>query len=224
MERWIVLPGALVALLLALAIGYAATGYYAAKDASEALALRAETLIEAGRGPDGLGDNRIEQLLKIQDPDFYTHNGIDLATPGTGLTTLTQALAKQIGFEDFKPGVHKLKLIGYAIGLERELSKDQIFALYLDTVEMGRGPDGWMTGFFDASLAIYRRPAARLGHNDFLRLVAVMIAPAQYDLIIPDASLVDRVERLRRRLSGQCSPGDLFDIWLEGCARKIRFN
>ncbi|PCD76014.1 hypothetical protein CLN94_11020 [Pseudothioclava arenosa] len=36
---------------------------------------------------------------------------------------------------------------GYALGLERSLRKGLILALWLDALEMGRGPDGWMIGF-----------------------------------------------------------------------------
>ena len=53
--------------------------------------------------------NRVEMMLKIQDPNFYIHKGIDFSTPGAGLTTLTQALAKFLYFENFKPGFLKIE-------------------------------------------------------------------------------------------------------------------
>lgn len=37
---------------------------------------------------------RLNVLLKIEDPTFKTHRGVDLATPGAGMTTITQGLVK----------------------------------------------------------------------------------------------------------------------------------
>lgn len=33
-------------------------------------------------------------LLAIEDPAFYRHHGVDLKTPGAGLTTITQSLVR----------------------------------------------------------------------------------------------------------------------------------
>ena len=41
-----------------------------------------------------LSQRQKEILIKVQDPGFYNHNGIDLSTPGAGLTTITQAIVK----------------------------------------------------------------------------------------------------------------------------------
>ncbi|MEW8218785.1 MAG: hypothetical protein AB2770_10515, partial [Candidatus Thiodiazotropha taylori] len=51
---------------------------------------------------------RKSALLKIEDPNFYQHSGIDFTTPGAGITTITQALVKTIYFERFSPGIAKI--------------------------------------------------------------------------------------------------------------------
>ncbi|MGQ7555677.1 transglycosylase domain-containing protein, partial [Streptococcus suis] len=66
--------------------------------------------------------------------------------------------------------------------LESRLSKEQILALWLDTLEMSEGPGGWMTGFNKASSLIYGRPPAELNNTEFTRLVAVLISPSSYKL------------------------------------------
>jgi hypothetical protein len=38
----------------------------------------------------------LEMLLAVEDPNFYHHNGMDLQTPGAGITTITQNLVKRI--------------------------------------------------------------------------------------------------------------------------------
>ncbi|WFE75813.1 transglycosylase domain-containing protein [Roseinatronobacter sp. S2] len=138
--------------------GYGALGYWDAIRQSDKYETRADALIADGRGPDGLGADRLRQLVLVQDPAYLEHSGIDFSTQGAGLTTISQSLSKRLGFDEFRPGIGKIRQTGFALGLESQLSKDQILALWLDTVEMGRGPDGWMTGFFHASESIYGRP------------------------------------------------------------------
>ncbi|MDP8912939.1 MAG: transglycosylase domain-containing protein [Pseudomonadota bacterium] len=182
------------------------------------MAPRADRLLAQGRGAAGLGPGRIEQLLRVEDPGFEQHSGIDFSTSGAGLTTLTQGVGKRVGFAHFRPGVRKIRLIGYAMGLERSLTKAQIIALWLDTVGMGRGPNGWMTGFYEASRSIYGRPPHLLTEAEFLSLVAVPLAPATFDLQRRNDALQTRVARIQRLVRGQCQPTGLRDVWLEGCA------
>jgi membrane carboxypeptidase/penicillin-binding protein len=51
---------------------------------------------------------RIDALIKVQDPDFWTHKGIDPFLPLT-TTTLTQSIVKKLYFDDFQPGFAKVK-------------------------------------------------------------------------------------------------------------------
>ena len=218
MKRTLLVLTGIALLLVSLAIGYGVYGYFDGRNDGESLRARADALVAAQRGSAGLGPGRIEYLLTVEDPGFARHDGVDFSTDGAGMTTLTQSLGKRLGFERFRPGIHKIRLIGYAMGLEESLSKEQIVALYLDTAEMGRGPNGWMTGFYEASQAIYRRSPAQLADREFLSLVAVMIAPRRFDLRRPDAALDLRVGRIERLVRGECRPTGQRDVWLEGCA------
>lgn len=218
MKRILKYTAFLVGLVVVLAAGYGAKGYIDALSDSDALRTRADTLIAEGRGGAALGAERLAILLKVEDPGFAGHSGVDLSTPGAGLTTITQSAAKRLAFDKFRPGIGKVRQTGYALGLERRLSKEQILALWLDTLEMGHGPDGWMTGFFTASSTVYGRPPSELSNADFMRLVAVLIAPASYSLTRADAGLDERVGRIERLVSGACSPAGFRDVWLEGCS------
>lgn len=207
-----------IVILLVAALAYGAHGYFDARQDARLLAARADPLIAQGRGAAGLGPGRIEQLLLVEDPGFAGHSGIDFSTSGGGLTTLTQSVGKRVGFDNFQPGVRKIRLLGYALGLEQSLTKGQIVALYLDTVEMGRGPNGWMKGFYEASRSIYGRPPHLLSEPEFLSLVAVPIAPSTFNLQQPNDALRTRVERIQRLVRRQCQPNGLRDVWLEACA------
>ncbi len=208
------------AILLAMtfaAFAYGGKGYFDALADADTLALRADALISDQRGGVDVGEGRLAQILTVQDPAFYEHSGVDLTTPGAGVTTVSQSLSKRLAFEKFTPGIRKLRQTGYALGLERVLEKDQIIALWLDRLEMGRGPDGWMVGFFHTSDVIYGRPPDELTDEEFLRLIAVLIAPASFDLRSDDPDLDERADRIARLVSGECSPQGNGDVWYEAC-------
>lgn len=216
MMRWT----GLVVLLLLIAFGfYAASGYVAALQRADKLAARADTLIAQGRGAEALGPGRAMQLLQVEDPGFLRHDGVDRETPGAGLTTVTQSLARRVGFSRFRSGLAKVRLTTFAYGLERRLSKEQILTLYLDTAEMGYAPGGsWMVGFFNASQKIYGKAPADLDDRRFLSLVAVLIAPSDYDLARPGRALERRVDRIEHLIAGSCRPHGPNDVWFEDCA------
>jgi hypothetical protein len=211
--------GISMALLLIGLMGYGARGYWDAQSDAEGLRARADALIAQGRGGNALGTAHLAILLAVEDPNFWAHSGVDFSTPGAGLTTITQSAAKRLAFEAFQPGIGKIRQTGYALGLESRLSKEQILALWLATLEMGNGPDGWMVGFHSASSTIYGRPPAELTDAEFIRLVAVLIAPASYDLVRSDARLDERAARIQRLANGVCVPAGFSDVWLDGCRR-----
>lgn len=142
MKRFIRTVAISLILLALLGVGYGAVGYWDAIRHANEYAQRADALIAEGHGAEALGAARLHQLIRVQDPGFWEHGGIDLVTDGTGLTTISQSLAKRLGFDEFRPGIRKIRQTGFAFGLESRLGKEQIAALWLDTVEMGRGPDG----------------------------------------------------------------------------------
>lgn len=219
MRRIFKFAGLFSGLLIVAAFLYGGKGYWDALSDAPQLRERADELIAQGRGGASLGAEHLATMLKVEDPNFANHDGVDLSTPGAGMTTITQSASKRLAFEKYQPGVRKIRQTGYAMGLERELSKEQILALWLDTLEMGKGPDGWMTGFHKASSAIYGRPPAELSKAEFIRLVAVLIAPASYKLAGDDPALAERIGRIERLVAGTCVPDGLGDVWLDGCRK-----
>lgn len=217
MRRLLKFAGLFSGVLIIAAVAYGIKGYWDALADAPQLRQRADDLIAKGQGGTSLGAEHLAILLTVEDPGFADHAGVDFWTPGAGATTITQSAAKRLAFEKFRPGIGKIRQTGYAMGLESRLSKDQILALWLDTLEMGEGPEGWMTGFHRASSAIYARPPAALSDTEFTRLVAVLIAPGSYKLAENDAALNERVGRIERLVAGMCAPKGPGDVWLEGC-------
>ncbi|MES4992587.1 transglycosylase domain-containing protein [Phyllobacterium sp. 22229] len=217
MRRIFKFAGLLLGLLIIATVAYGGKGYWDALSDAPQLAQRADDLIAQGRGGASLGAGHLAILMAVEDPNFANHTGVDFSSAGAGATTITQSVSKRLAFEEFHPGVGKVRQTVYAMGLESRLSKDQILALWLDTLEMGQGPEGWMTGFHTASSAIYGRPPAELSNTEFIRLVAVLIAPGSYKLGENDTALNERVGRIERLVAGTCAPEGLSDVWLEGC-------
>ena len=206
---------------LALIVGvflYGGKGWYDAVQLADDFNRKANQLVSDGRGVESLTTQQLATLIKVQDPASYDHDGIDFSSKGAGITTLTQSLAKRLGFKDYTPGIGKIRQSGFALGLDSVLSKHQQVALFLDTAEMGKGPDGWITGFHNAADIIYQKPVAQLSENEFNSLVAVLIAPSRLKLSEPDAALNERVARITKLAHEKCEPNNFNDVWLEGCA------
>lgn len=160
----------------------------------------------------------MQQLLRVEDPNYWQHSGVDVHSNGAGFTTLTQSVSKRFAFKQFKPGIGKVRQTTYALGLEQRLSKNEILALFLDTLQMGQGRTDWMQGMFATSAQVYGKAPADLTDDQWLRLVAVGVAPKDFDLVAPDRHLEERVRRIERLLGDECQPRGVRDVWLNGCA------
>jgi len=209
----------LITLFIAVLV-YAVSGYFSGYRDSDRLKLEARTLIDLGKGPNALGAERLNLLLLVQDPAFYSHQGVDNKTAGAGLTTVTQSLSKRLAFDNFKPGIGKVRQTTYAITLEKHLTKTEILALFLDSVPMGQGPHGWTVGFFEASQSFYDMPPSELSDSEFIELVSVMIAPSLLNHMSRNSKFTERLKRIDRLHKGGCQPRDNKDVWFDACASK----
>src|SRR5262249_32074608 len=96
-------------LLIVVVVGYSAVVVIRARRETPELV---QALMSSGRivlHPEQFPPGWVKALLMVEDPAFYEHHGIDLSTPGAGLTTITQGLVKQLYFEHFTPGFAKVK-------------------------------------------------------------------------------------------------------------------
>jgi len=108
-----------------------------------------------------LSKRQTEILLKVQDPGFYRHNGIDMSTPGAGLTTITQSIVKKLFFDHFEPGIAKIKQSLIARYVVNELiSKDDQLTLFLNTMYFGKVNGEPIVGLESAANAYYHKPNA----------------------------------------------------------------
>jgi len=133
----------------------------------------------------------IPQLLKdavrvSEDIDFYNHNGIDFyelkesikrnlkeGKKARGGSTITQQLAKNLFLSSEKSYYRKLKEFFIARKLEKYLTKNRIFHLYLNVIEFGRG----IFGVEAASKHFFHKRVKNLNLEEIIRLVSVIPKP-----------------------------------------------
>ena len=137
----------------------------------------------------------IPQLLKetvriAEDAGFYWHRGIDFEELKEAIkkniqekkftrggSTITQQLAKNLYLSTKKSLFRKIKEYLIARKLEKTLSKDRIFELYLNVIELGPG----VFGIQAASQYYFGCSAAELTLEEIVRLVAVLPRPLSTD-------------------------------------------
>jgi membrane carboxypeptidase/penicillin-binding protein len=160
-----------------------------------------------------LSSKQLQILLTVQDPGFFQHNGVDFHTPGNGWTTLTQSVCKFIYFENFKPGIRKIKqtlLARYA--LHELASKDEQITMYLNLVWFDKG----VRGFAAAARHFYQKPFAQLNDDEFTALMAMTALPKNLNPKTHPQANAERVRRIKAVLAGRYKPRSLFDIWYDG--------
>lgn len=148
-----------------------------------------------------LNDTLVAALVATEDMRFYTHSGIDfvsLARVGFktvamgnrsqgGGSTITQQLAKNLFPRDTvsnrskvskvsKLGISKLKEWITAVKLEHNYMKEEIIAMYFNTVEYGSNA----FGIKSAAQTFFNKLPSELTVNEAALLVGVVNAPTKY--------------------------------------------
>ncbi|MBI5249268.1 MAG: transglycosylase domain-containing protein [Desulfomonile tiedjei] len=168
-----------------------------------------------------LSPRQIEILLKVEDPHFFEHRGVDLSTPGAGITTITQALVKHLYFEKFSPGIAKLKQTVIArFALDPLMAKNDQLRLFINTAYLG--PNA--SGFAQAAELFFGKPFAQLNEDEYVALVAMLIAPTTFDIKRYPERNHERVERIKRVVSGEYVPRGLFDVFYGKLEKDIQRN
>jgi monofunctional biosynthetic peptidoglycan transglycosylase len=129
----------------------------------------------------------LRETVRIsEDAAFYQHKGIDFVELkealkknwqkgeyARGASTITQQLAKNLYLSTDKNFVRKIKEFLIARRLENNLSKDRIFAIYLNVIEWGPG----IFGVEAAAQHYFHKSAGELNLEEIVRLVAVIPQP-----------------------------------------------
>lgn len=128
-------------------------------------------------------------FLAIEDARFYEHSGIDIVRIAGALvedvkrgdivqggSTISQQLVKNAALKSDQTVTRKLAEIMMAFKLEHRFSKDEILAMYLDTVYFGRGA----YGIEAAARAYFGVEAKELSTAQAALLAGVLKSPSNY--------------------------------------------
>ena len=165
---------------------------------------------------DELSPQLVQTLLSTEDIRFYEHSGIDLKglmraifgkmtfTFRGGGSTITMQLAENIfktmtdnrGYlyeHGFGSIVTKLKEWIISIQLEKSFTKEEIIAMYFNTIFFGHNSYGINT----AAATFFGKSPDSLNYQESALLVGMLNAPTRYSPIInPEKSLNKRTEVL----------------------------
>lgn len=200
------------------------TGYYfnevrVARAETPALVAASWRRYGAQLKPQDLSADRRAMLLAVEDPAFTRHHGVDLATPGAGMTTITQGLVKLIYFPNgFHQGIAKVRqtlIAQYA--LDSLVSKEDQLLLFLNICYLGNQNGQAIHGYAAAAQAYFGKAFAALTDEEFLSLVAMHISPV--NLKPGTAPNIERVQRIHAYLSGKYRPAGLLDVGYDGKQR-----
>jgi membrane carboxypeptidase/penicillin-binding protein PbpC len=163
-------------------------------------------------------------LLMVQDPAFRRHRGVDLATPGAGMTTLTQGLVKQLYFPSgFRPGAAKIRQTLIAQhALDALLPKDDQLELFLNIAYLGHHQRVAVHGFAAAARTYFGKDFSDLSDEEYLALVAALINPNS--LKPGTQASQDRVARIRRYVNGEYRPAGVMDLEYRGAEANLSFT
>jgi membrane carboxypeptidase/penicillin-binding protein len=165
-------------------------------------------------------DAYLQALLRVEDPNFYTHNGIDLTTPGAGWTTITQGLVKVYFYNGFSPGFLRYRKIDQTLIawiFNRQVEKKKQLQIFINAVYLGEYNGTEVIGFEEGARAYFNKEFSMLSEDEFLSLVAMIVGPNDYNAAAQPAKNQERVRRIRKLLRGECQPAGLGDVFYEQC-------
>ncbi len=131
----------------------------------------------------------IKAVIAVEDHRYYKHGAIDVISITRAIinnvkakklieggSTITQQLAKNIYFTQDRKLERKIAEIFMAYEIEKELDKDKIFELYVNTNYFGNG----YYGIGNASHGYYDKEPSKLNLYECTMLAGVPNAPSVY--------------------------------------------
>jgi membrane peptidoglycan carboxypeptidase len=138
---------------------------------------------------DELPEDYINAVVAVEDKRFFKHSGVDFISISRaffidikerafeeGGSTITQQLAKNTYFTQEKKITRKVAEIFMAIEYEKNLSKEEIFELYVNTSYFG---DGYYC-VKDASLGYFDKEPSDMNLYECTLLAGIPNAPSVY--------------------------------------------
>ncbi len=157
---------------------------------------------------DQLPENYINAVIAVEDHRYYEHGPVDFIGIARALytnirdkefdeggSTISQQVAKNIIFNQDNTLIRKIGEIFGAYDLEKNYSKNEILALYVNSNYFGNG----YYGIYDASMGYYHKQPKNLNLEEASMLAGVPNAPSVYaPTINPDLARERQTHVLNR--------------------------
>lgn len=161
---------------------------------------------------DEIPENLKQAVIAAEDDRFYEHPGVDykgilravfnLATTGErtqGGSTITMQVARNFFLDRERTYSRKLREILLALEIEKELSKDEILALYLNRNYMGNRA----YGVGAAAELYYGKPVGELNLAQVAMMAGLYKAPSKYNPLANESRARLRRDYVLRRMQEQ---------------------
>ncbi len=155
-------------------------------------------------------DVLIDALIATEDVRYYSHPGVDVQSLLRGFygfitgrrlgggSTITMQLANNLSFDSDNVYLRKFKEIPFALQIQRELTKEEILTLYLNTIYFGAGADG----IGAASFVYYGKDVSELSLAESAMMISLLPCPSACNPFSNPSRALDRREtRLRNMLN-----------------------
>ena len=222
-----------VGILLGLLVVYLAAAGLWAYTVTPAVIARASKgrSIDLGSLPDGT----VQILLRVEDPGFRKHKGIDPFTRGQGRGTITRALVRVLYLDRYDlggvagAGQHVFRFVHsfagpvdlgpdvMALVVNSRVSKDRQLRLFLQHVYMGTQKGRPVYGFAEGARVHFGKSRAQLTRRYVIALIGMMVDPDQFHPVLHPDALSERMLRIERLLGGQCKPRGAGDVYYADC-------
>ena len=150
-----------------------------------------------------------QAILAAEDERFYQHNGVDAlgivraalsnflgGGKRQGASTITQQVAKNFFLSSEKTYARKLYEALLSFKIENNLSKDQIFELYINQIYLGQRA----YGFGAAAQIYYGKPLKDLSIAEAAMLAGLPKAPSAFNPVVNPKRASQRQQYVLRRM------------------------
>jgi len=206
---------AIVSLVVVVIVGaiLGAAIYWAKKQTPAALA-RMNAEPQPMHASDLTGE-QLAELIQVADPNFYSHHGYSLRTPG--FETITQRLVAQNYFEGYQAWLEMGPGTVDAWVLNRTLSKDDQLKIFINTVRLGTSREHEVHGFQQAANLFFDKKFHELNREEYLSILAMIADPEKFHIQAEALANIERVNRIKKMLDGKCKASSIFDEELKNC-------
>ncbi len=155
----------------------------------------------------------LQAIVASEDRDFYEHSGINLKSLvrasvanlkkggfAQGGSTLSMQVVRSLTGRREKEVWRKLREMGLALGLDRELGKQGVLQMYLDAPYLGQRGGLSVCGFEAAAWHYFGKEARALTQLEAAALVSILPSPASLGRKLGTDSMRPRIARVLRAM------------------------